>query len=77
MPSVISERYIAEVKKDMAALNVREATTHPKATEEIPDMIGDGKDSYREGIRLRGEWNRILQNQKVQGLRQAVQEEYR
>ena len=37
--SVISERYIAEVKKDMAALNVREATTHPKATEEIPDMI--------------------------------------
>ena len=38
--SVISERYIAEVKKDMAALNVREATTHPKATEEIPDMIG-------------------------------------
>lgn len=37
--SVISERYIAEVKKDMAALNVREAMTHPKATEEIPDMI--------------------------------------
>lgn len=37
--SVISGRYIAEVKKDMAALNVREATTHPKATEEIPDMI--------------------------------------
>lgn len=37
--SVISERYIAEVRKDMAALNVREATTHPKATEEIPDMI--------------------------------------
>jgi cysteinyl-tRNA synthetase len=36
---VISERYIAEVKKDMAAMNVREATTHPKATEEIPDMI--------------------------------------
>lgn len=37
--SVISERYIAECKKDMEALNVREATTHPKATEEIPDMI--------------------------------------
>lgn len=37
--SVISERYIAEVKKDMAAMNVQEATTHPKATEEIPDMI--------------------------------------
>lgn len=35
----ISERYIEEVKKDMEALNVLEATTHPKATEEIPDMI--------------------------------------
>lgn len=37
--TVISERYIAEVKKDMCAMNVQEATTHPKATEEIPDMI--------------------------------------
>ncbi|MGN0151185.1 MAG: cysteine--tRNA ligase [Wujia sp.] len=37
--SVISERYIEECKKDMEALNVREATVHPKATEEIPDMI--------------------------------------
>lgn len=37
--SVISERYIAEAKKDMEAMNVQEATTHPKATEEIPDMI--------------------------------------
>ncbi len=36
---VISERYIEECKKDMKALNVREATVHPKATEEIPDMI--------------------------------------
>ena len=38
-PSVISERYIAECRKDMKALNVREATTHPKATEEIDGMI--------------------------------------
>lgn len=37
--SEISERYIEEVMKDMADLNVLEATTHPKATEEIPDMI--------------------------------------
>ncbi len=37
--SEISERFIAETKKDMAAMNVREATVHPKATEEIPDMI--------------------------------------
>lgn len=36
---VISERYIKECKKDMEGLNVRPATVHPKATEEIPDMI--------------------------------------
>ncbi len=38
-PSVISERYIAECKKDMASLNVKPATTHPKATEEIDGML--------------------------------------
>lgn len=37
--SVISERYIAECKKDMEGLNVRPATTHPKATEEIGGML--------------------------------------
>ena len=37
--SVISERYIEECKKDMRALNVKEATTHPKATEEIQGML--------------------------------------
>lgn len=37
--SVITERYIAECKKDMKALNVKPATTHPKATEEIDGMI--------------------------------------
>lgn len=38
-PSVISERYIEECKKDMRALNVMPATTHPKATEEIQGML--------------------------------------
>ena len=41
--SVISERYIAECKRDMEAMNVRPATTHPLATQEICgmlDMIG-------------------------------------
>ena len=37
--SVISERYIAECKKDMEALNVRPATTHPLATNEICGML--------------------------------------
>lgn len=38
-PSVISERYIAECKKDMEALRVKPATTHPQATCEIDGMI--------------------------------------
>ncbi|MBO4336852.1 MAG: cysteine--tRNA ligase [Lachnospiraceae bacterium] len=37
--SVISERYIEECKKDMKGLNVKQATTHPKATQEIDGMI--------------------------------------
>ena len=37
--SVISERYIAECKKDMAGMNVRPASYNPRATEEIPRMI--------------------------------------
>ena len=37
--SVISQRYIEECKKDMAALNIRPATTHPQATKEIDGMI--------------------------------------
>lgn len=37
--SVISERYIAECKKDMAGMNVRPATTHPLATQEIGGML--------------------------------------
>lgn len=36
---VISERYIEECKKDMKALNVRPATVHPKATQEIGGML--------------------------------------
>ncbi|MBQ8118878.1 MAG: cysteine--tRNA ligase [Lachnospiraceae bacterium] len=36
---VISRRYIAECKKDMAAMNVKPATTHPQATQEIDGML--------------------------------------
>ena len=37
--SEISERNIKDCQKDMADLNVKEATHHPKATEEIDGMI--------------------------------------
>ena len=35
----ISMRYIEECKKDMAAMNVKPATTHPQATQEICGML--------------------------------------
>ena len=35
----ISSRYIEECKKDMAGMNVKPATTHPQATQEIDGMI--------------------------------------
>ena len=35
----ISQRYIGECKKDMAGMNVKPATTHPLATQEIDGMI--------------------------------------
>ena len=35
----ISQRYIAECKKDMEGMNIKPATKNPLATEEIPGMI--------------------------------------
>lgn len=35
----ISSRYIAECKKDMKGMNIKPATTHPLATQEIDGMI--------------------------------------
>lgn len=35
----VAEKYIAECKKDMEGMNVKPATTHPRATQEIDGMI--------------------------------------
>ncbi|MBE6014860.1 MAG: cysteine--tRNA ligase [Lachnospiraceae bacterium] len=35
----VTKRYIEECIKDMKGMNIKEATTHPKATEEISGMI--------------------------------------
>ena len=45
----ISERYIEECKKDMAAMNVKPATHHPKATEEIEGMVAMISDLIKKG----------------------------
>ena len=45
----ISERYIAECKKDMADMNVKPASTHPLATQEIDGMIEMISDLVEKG----------------------------
>ena len=47
--SVISERYIAECKKDMEGMNIMPATTHPLATQEIDGMIAMISDLIEKG----------------------------
>ena len=45
----VAKRYIAECKKDMADLNVKPATVHPLATQEIPGMLEMISDLIRKG----------------------------
>ena len=54
-PSVISERYIAECKKDMEGMNVKAATTHPLATQEIHGMIAMIEKLIEEGCANRAD----------------------
>ena len=46
---VISQRYIEECRKDMEGMNVRPATTHPLATQEIDGMIDMISDLIEKG----------------------------
>lgn len=45
----ISQRYIAECKKDMEGMNIRPATVHPLATQEIGGMIDMISDLMEKG----------------------------
>lgn len=53
--SIISSRYIEECKKDMEALNVRPATKHPLATEEIGGMLDMIQDLIKKGYAYKAE----------------------
>ena len=46
----ISQRYIAECKKDMEGMNIKPATTHPLATQEIDGMIEMISDLIEKGF---------------------------
>ena len=63
-PSVISERYIAECKKDMEGMNINRR------------HAGYDPDSDRQGACVsRSGWYGIFPDQKLQGLRQVVSQE--
>ena len=46
----VAERYIKECKQDMEHMNVRPATTHPRATQEIGGMIAMISDLIEKGF---------------------------
>ena len=52
---VISERYIAEFWTDAGGLNVRKATVHPRATENIDEIIAIISDLIDKGFAYRAE----------------------
>ena len=73
----ISERYIAECKKDMTSLNVKPATTHPRATEEIDGMIGMIETLIEKGHAYVAGRDGILPDQVLPGIRKAFAQEHR
>ena len=51
----VSEKYIAEYKTDAKGLNVREATVHPRATENIDEIISIVSTLVEKGYAYRAE----------------------
>ena len=51
---IISERFIAECKKDMEMMNVKPATVHPQATQEICGMLDMIQDLIDKGHAYQG-----------------------
>ena len=65
--SVISERYIAECKKDMAGMNVKPATFAPKATEEIDGMLEMIQNLIDKGFAYESNGTVYYRTRKFQG----------
>ena len=68
----ISSRYIEECKKDMADMNVKPATTHPLATEEIDGMIDMIQTLIDKGYAYEVNGTVYFPYKKFQRIRKAV-----
>ena len=74
--SEISERYIKECKKDMEGMNIRPATVHPQATQEIPGMLEMIQQLIDGGSRLCAKDGTVYYRvQSFKGLRKALPQE--
>ena len=60
----ISQRYIAECKKDMAGMNVKPATKHPLATEEICGMVEMISELIDKGYAYEKNWTVYFSTRK-------------
>ena len=75
---VIAQRYIEEFWKDAKGLGVREATIHPKATENMEEILSLIGGPGRKGLRLPGrEWGCLFPHTERRALRQALPSAYR
>ena len=67
----ISQRYIAECKKDMEGMNVKPATKHPLATEEICGMVEMIADLIEKGYAYEEKRYRLFPYKKLQTIRKT------
>ena len=67
----ISERYIKECKKDMEGMNVKPATTHPLATQEIDGMIDMIETLIEKGYAYNVNGTVYFRTRRFQGLRKT------
>ncbi len=68
----ISEKYIEEYFKDAHGLGVRDATIHPKATENIAQIIDLVQTLIDKGLCLRSEQGCVLPHEEVCRLRKTL-----
>jgi cysteinyl-tRNA synthetase len=85
-PDEITEKYIESFFKSMDGLNVRRATVHPRATEDMPDIIGlvqrliDGGAAYASNgsvyfrVRNASDYGK-LSGQNIDEMREATRHE--
>lgn len=72
---MISERYIAECKKDMEGMNIEPATKNPKATEEIGGMLDMIQTLIDKGHAYPAAMVRYISGPEASRLRQTVSQE--